>query len=133
MVVNAAARSDPQRSRKVVLLLVGGVVAAGLGVLFFFNPGTSGFYPVCLFYLSTGLMCPGCGSLRAIHQLLHGHFAAAFHYNALLVSSLPLAGWMLARFGMAGLNQRPMPVIRAWWLWTGLIVLVMFGVLRNVL
>lgn len=38
----------------------------------------------------TGLECPGCGSQRAIHSLLHLDIGAAFKFNALLVSSLPL-------------------------------------------
>jgi hypothetical protein len=106
---------------------------AGLMVLFFFNPGTWGFYPVCTFYLATGLQCPGCGSLRAVHQLLHGHLGAAFHYNPLLICTLPLAGWMVARFTIASISGRPLPSIRPWWLWSGLVVLVVFGVLRNFL
>src|SRR6266446_10007644 len=66
-------------------------------ILFLFNPAQSGFYPVCLFHQSTGLLCPGCGSLRALHQLLHGHLVAAVHLNALLVLSLPPVCWVAGR------------------------------------
>ncbi|WP_423346907.1 DUF2752 domain-containing protein [Larkinella sp. VNQ87] len=37
----------------------------------------------------TGLQCPGCGSQRCLHQLMHGHLAQAYGYNPLLVLSLP--------------------------------------------
>ena len=37
----------------------------------------------------TGLKCPGCGSQRAVHALLHADLASAFAHNALLVLSLP--------------------------------------------
>jgi len=61
-------------------------------LLYFFPPEQHAFYPRCLFYRITGAKCPGCGGLRAMHQLLHGHIANAWHYNALVVLSLPLAG-----------------------------------------
>lgn len=41
--------------------------------------------PQCVFLHVTGLQCPGCGSQRALHALLHGHLAEAFSQNALLV------------------------------------------------
>src|SRR5258708_4223181 len=57
-------------------------VEAGL-ILFFHNPSESQFYPVCLFHKLTGWHCPGCGSLRALFHLAHGHWATAFHFNPL--------------------------------------------------
>lgn len=38
----------------------------------------------------TGLQCPGCGSQRAIHALLHGQLTEAWHYNAALFFAVPL-------------------------------------------
>ena len=62
-------------------------------VLYFFNPSTHGFYPVCEFHQLTGLNCPGCGGTRAVYQLLHGHLLRALEDNALVVLSLAgLAG-----------------------------------------
>ncbi len=43
----------------------------------------------------TGFECPGCGSQRAIHSLLHLDIAAAFRFNALLVLSLPLVALLI--------------------------------------
>lgn len=53
------------------------------------SPTTSVFFPKCAFLLLTGLKCPGCGSQRAVHALLHADLASAFAHNALLVLSLP--------------------------------------------
>lgn len=107
------------------------MVLAG-AVLFRFDPSRSGFYPVCYFHRLTGWLCPGCGSLRALHQLLHGHLAAAFHLNPLLVLSLPLVAWFGARSAFCAWRNEPSLVsIRPAWLWCALAVLLAFGILRN--
>jgi hypothetical protein len=107
--------------------------AGGAVILFMFEPGRSGFiYPTCLFHESTGLLCPGCGSLRALHQLLHGHFVAAFRCNALLVLSIPLLAWWALRRGIAAIANRPYAFhVRPLWLWSAGAVLILFGILRN--
>ena len=107
------------------------VFAASL-LLFFFEPGRYAFYPRCLFHQTTGLLCPGCGSLRAIHQLLHGHLVAAVHLNALLVFSVPPVCWVAGRSFFRGLKgQSQMPNFHAAWLWAALILGLSFGILRN--
>ena len=76
-------------------VVVLGATALGVGALvFFFNPGTHHFYPVCLFHALTGLNCPGCGMTRALYALLHGNVLAALKDNALFVAALAaLAVW----------------------------------------
>lgn len=64
-------------------------------VFFFFNPEETALFPKCPFYVLTGWQCPGCGSQRALHALLHLDIGRAFHYNALLVASLPLVAILL--------------------------------------
>jgi hypothetical protein len=102
-----------------------GVCAAAV-LLYFFAPGEHRFYPRCIFHAVTGLACPGCGSLRAAHSVLHGDFAAAFRFNPLLFVLLPLAGLALAVYRPAGLSA-----ISAKWIWALLGVIIAFGVLRN--
>lgn len=46
--------------------------------------------PKCVFKTLTGYDCPGCGSQRAIHALLQGNFAAAWHFNAAIFFAAPL-------------------------------------------
>lgn len=68
------------------------VIIAGAAVLVFLalvDPAQSKWVPRCFFKFATGYDCPGCGSQRAIHALLHGHFADTWHYNALLIAALP--------------------------------------------
>jgi predicted membrane protein len=59
-------------------------------IYFFFDPARYNLFPKCPFHTLTGLDCPGCGSQRAIHALLHGDILAACNYNILLVISIPL-------------------------------------------
>ena len=109
------------------------LTAAGfvfLAVLYSFDPAQYRLYPTCVLHQATGLWCPGCGALRASHQLLHGHVALALRYNALLVLSLPLLAWWAALVARQGWCA--VPRVRAAWLWTALVVVVVFGVLRNV-
>ena len=110
--------------------LIYAAVVAGLCLavflLYFFPPAETRFYPRCIFHAVTGLECPGCGSLRAAHSVLHGDFAMAFRLNPLLFVLLPLAGltWVIYRPG--GFSAVP-----AKWIWALLGVIIAFGVLRN--
>ena len=117
------------------ILLAAAVTGVSLvgAVLFFFDPSRHGFYPTCLFHQATGLWCPGCGSLRACHQLLHGHFSAAFHYNALLVISLPVAAWAGTVYAWRKMHHHPVsPAISAKWIWLVLGIALAFAIWRNV-
>ncbi len=114
---------------------LGASLAAGcLAVLYLFAPGESRFYPRCWLFVLTGVQCPGCGGLRAVHQLLHGNVAAGFRYNPLVVLLIPV----LAAWGGAWLVQRAggpdwtTPFRRPVFAWLLLAVCLAFGVLRNV-
>jgi hypothetical protein len=117
------------------LFLAAGLAAAvaGLLVLYFFDPATAGFYPVCPLHEATGLQCPGCGGLRALHQLTHGHLAAAWGLNPLAVLlppvTLALSLWEGARMraGRPWIGQAARPAYG----WAAAAGLVLFGVLRN--
>lgn len=91
------------------------------------DPARSTLYPSCLFQVATGFFCPGCGTLRALHRLLHGQVLEALRYNALTVAVLPIAAWVLAREARGA--KRPLSLAA---LWALVLVVVLFGVLRNV-
>jgi hypothetical protein len=122
------------RASRFVLPAAGLLAASAvLAVLFFFDPATNGFYPVCPLHQLTGLQCPGCGGLRAMHQLLHGHFAAAWRLNPLVIVLPPaalLAG--LEEWARGGaLRSLVCRVARPAYGWAAVAALVVFGVLRN--
>jgi hypothetical protein len=67
-----------------------------------------------------------------MHQLLHGHLAAALHLNAFFVCSLPLISWLAMRFAMLKRQKQPANFnIRPFWLWCVLTALIIFGIARN--
>jgi hypothetical protein len=86
--------------RHLVAMLGTGVLLAGaLGYIGLVDPhNPDSIFPICPFRLLTGLNCPGCGALRMIHDVLHGHLAAAINDNVMLLVGIPLlAGWVLLR------------------------------------
>jgi hypothetical protein len=119
----------PRRLAPALYAIGAAIFLAGLALVFAFNPTQSHLFPPCPLHAATGLYCPGCGSTRAVHHLLHGHVAAAFGYNPLMVVSLPFLGYAAARGLVRSLPpSRPLP---AWTVWVLLAVLVAFGILRN--
>ena len=54
-----------------------------------FDPIASDFFPKCPFLVFTGYQCPGCGSQRAVHELLNLNIMGAWRQNALFLISMP--------------------------------------------
>jgi hypothetical protein len=111
-----------------------GLAAAASTVLFAFDPSRAGFYPPCPFLAFTGLYCPGCGTCRALHELLHGRVAEAFGLNPLMVLSIPFLGYLLlpyAAFAVAG-KRVPAVSVPALWARVALWTILAYWILRNV-
>ena len=54
------------------------LLAVMAGVVYFtFDPAQEAYFPRCTFLTLTGYQCPGCGSQRALHALLHGDIVVA--------------------------------------------------------
>jgi Protein of unknown function (DUF2752) len=113
-------------------VILGFVTLCALAVLFFFDPSTHGFYPVCQFHQLTGLNCPGCGATRALYALLHGNFLLALKDNALFIFTLAAFLIWGANLALRKLrNQRTAFDLPPKILWTFLVVTIVFTTLRN--
>jgi hypothetical protein len=101
-------------------------------VVFFFNPSTHGFYPVCLFHKLTGWNCPGCGGTRSVYALLHRNFSLALKDNALFIVLLAAAVARGIWFAANMIRRQPAGnFLPANILWALLAVAAVFTGLRN--
>ncbi len=125
--------SKPLSANGVFAGVVLGAVALGVGAMvFFFNPTTHAFYPICRFHQLTGLNCPGCGATRSLYALLHGNFSTALRDNALFVFVL-VAGLIYGiRVTIRKFRGQPTgEILPVNFLWPALAVALVFTVLRN--
>lgn len=106
----------------------------GAILLRLFDPAHSFIFPPCPVRYFTGLYCPGCGSLRAMHALLHGDLRQALAMNALTVTMLPFIGYGLVSDINMHFHGRPMPgtTLPANWIRILCAIIVLFGAARNI-
>ncbi len=109
----------------IVLAVVALVIA---GILLLFDPfSATSVLPPCFFHALTHLYCPGCGTTRALHALLHGNLMLAMQMNPLAVVALallPLILWNSPNPHRAWITR--VSDARLW-----LPLIVAFAVLRN--
>ena len=81
-----------------------------------------------------GYQCPGCGTLRGLHQLLNGNAGAAFRLNPLMMLLLPYVGYSATSSLLEAAGGRPLPnvFIRPVFIWLLLAVIILFWILRNI-
>ena len=115
------------------LIVLAGVLAY---IYWHFDPTKESFFPVCPFLKLTGYRCIGCGSQRAIHDLLHLDFKAATSENILAVIFIPylVTGFIfdmvknksekLLKWRKALYGNRAIIIV--------LIIMISFWILRNV-
>lgn len=120
--------------RTILIIVIAAVALLSIGAVYYaLDPSTTSAFPRCTFLQLTGYKCPGCGSQRAIHALLHGDVAAAFKYNAILFIFVP---WIvLCLYTEVQRKRNPRlyarmhaPVL----LWALLIILLLWWLLRNI-
>lgn len=116
-------------------LAAAGVLAACAASFFvwYFNPSTQGFFPVCPLYKLTGLACPGCGLTRGFHALFHADFLTALGYNAMLPIYAVFFGYLFLAMILIALRGRGISFnfLHPKIIWGFLIVSFVFAVLRN--
>ncbi len=135
----------PRARRLRVPLAVGAATVVASVYLGLVDPNVPGHYPLCPTKAISGLDCPGCGGLRAVHSVLHGDLRGALDHNALIVLVvLPVAVVLWGRWiwhawkGPASTPEGaasesvdvPMPSPAL--LWSVVVLSVVFMVVRNI-
>lgn len=108
-------------------------VVASLAYTRAVDPHAGGFYPLCPIHAVSGLYCPGCGTIRALHALVHGDLPMAFGHNVLVPPLLVALVVGIVVWGRSRWRGTPLRLDPPTWLplTAGALVLV-FGLLRNV-
>lgn len=119
--------------RRSTVIAIWSLLVAGAVYLFVFEPGKSGFFPPCPFRFLTGFTCPGCGTTRALHQILHGHFLSAFMLNPLFFLLSPFLLFGLLRYSVVVLRGGvPRPnALPAQYIYALFFVILGFWIFRN--
>ena len=102
-------------------------------VLYTNDPADGGIYPPCPFRTITGFDCPGCGTGRALHAMLHGRLGVAVDLNVMTVLFLPVALYTGVSYVSKVLWDRPLPVpkLPPWTGWAVTATVLTFFVVRN--
>ncbi|HEX9989121.1 MAG TPA: DUF2752 domain-containing protein [Chloroflexia bacterium] len=102
--------------------------------LYFADPAKAGYFPRCPIHSFTGLYCPGCGTTRAMHQLLHGNPGAAMRLNPLALLLLPVLVYSFLSFTLEVFRGKALPRLfrtrKSTWLLIAAVIA--FTVLRNI-
>lgn len=124
----ALGTAGPSATRRSPRLLAALLIAVPvLALLYYHRPSGQFFFPRCSFFEATGLLCPGCGGLRASHDLLHLQWTSALRNNALLVLGPPaLLAWVWAR---RSTRKPAVPGVRE--VWIAFALVLAFTVARN--
>ena len=98
-----------------------------------FEPGRTGFFPECPFRALTGIICPGCGSTRGLHHLLHGDIEKALLLNPLMFLLVPVLIFALVRHTNAVVTGQELKGNRvpAKYIWALFVVVLFFWIVRN--
>lgn len=126
----------PQQPLAVRLLRPGGVLILSVAAVLYVaavDPNESGHYPTCPFLALTGFQCPGCGSMRTVHALAHGHLREAFGLNVLTVAMLPVLAFFWLRWARARALDRPVrsKVAHPALIWVLFGAILLFWLIRN--
>ena len=99
-------------------------------IYYFVNPANSSWFLSCPLKSVTGYDCPGCGTQRALHALLHFRIREAFCLNPLFVIALVLfLVYLVLRLTK---NKTCLNIFRSKIFWiVAVILILLFGLIRN--
>jgi len=119
------------------LLSIIGFFILGVGIYYFYqnDPAQSEtVFILCVTKNISGIDCPGCGSQRAFHELLHGNFIKAAKLNLTIYFFTPLLLFLFLKTVLKPFRiDLPDLLITTKRLMLILFFLLLFTVLRNLI
>lgn len=119
------------------LLSIIGFFILGVGIYYFYqnDPAQSEtVFILCVTKNISGIDCPGCGSQRAFHELLHGNFIKAAKLNLTIYFFTPLLLFIFLKTALKPFRiDLPDLLITTERLMLILFFLLLFTVLRNLI
>jgi len=113
-----------------------GVAAMGSGAVIatYIDPAKTSLFPVCPLLALTGFACPGCGLTRGFHALFQGDIIPALDFNLLIPVWAVIFGWVFISLVLKAARGEGLPMWPTYprFLWGFLVVMMGFGILRNV-
>ncbi|MGI8884524.1 MAG: DUF2752 domain-containing protein [Pyrinomonadaceae bacterium] len=125
--------SDNAVAQRILAAASIAAISGGAAVVWYFNPSSVNFLPVCPLYSLTGIACPGCGLTRGFHALFHGDIFTALDYNALLPVYAFIFGYFFVSLIFVIFKGRGLSfnIFRPKLIWSFLALALVFAVVRN--
>ena len=89
----------------------------------------------CIFNTITGYLCPACGISRMCVSILKFEFIEAFYYNRLVFLLIPLFCFFIVKWSYDYVKKGKITKSKTEKiiLWTVIVLLVIFGIVRNII
>ncbi|QTV06302.1 DUF2752 domain-containing protein [Faecalibacter bovis] len=130
---------ESAKRNKNILIKICSILLLGGALIFYFyqnNPSdNNSFFLRCPSNFLFNIDCPGCGTQRAIHHLLHLEIAEAFRFNALFVLFSPLILVVIALLIYNFIFDKSvrLPFLaNKYFLIVIIVIILLFGILRNI-
>ncbi|MEM7758591.1 MAG: DUF2752 domain-containing protein [Cyanobacteria bacterium P01_A01_bin.40] len=122
-------------AKKIQLIAIYFLCSLSILILYYFNPADyNNIYPPSLSREWGEYYCPGCGMMRALHQLLHGNWQLALRLNPLLIICLPYFFYWIVPYFLRYFYQINLYTIKFknQQIFTISMIFTIYGFLRNV-
>lgn len=109
-------------------------IIVSTGVIYLIFVSVTDIRIPCVFKVITGFDCPACGITRMFVSIAKMDFKTAFSYNSVIFVTLPLIIGCLAfeRITYIINGQVSQNRVCKFLLWSEILVLIIYGVIRNI-
>jgi len=114
------------------LAIITGTSFVAAGTAYYFFMKITGWGIPCLLRLMSGLQCPTCGITHMFQHLFKLEFVQAYNSNPFLFFTWPMIGAEILYVVYIGGNNRELPKWNYVLLFYYIILLLIFGIIRNI-